>query len=376
MCIRDRSATSEIGLKAGLTEEQKKLFSYFVPVRGMSEQIVEVLDNDRRAQREGTSKTGNLLVIGRKGSGKTVLAVDIVKAIQKQRNLKQGKVAIVTGDGYGHLPVFLGYVGKGFCDGVAVGNVFTSPSCDAIVDAAKAVNGGAGVLFLFGNYMGDSMNFDMAAEMLGMEDIPCAIVKAADDIASAPREMFHDRRGVGGIFFPYKLAGAKAERMASLDEVRAVAEDVCANVATLGFSMSSCQLPGAPKPIFEISDTEMELGMGIHGEPGVERTSMKTSKELAQILFEKLSADLSLASGDEVAILVNSLGATSKEELYILYKDVHEQFQAAGIQIHRVYVGEYATSLEMLGASVSVLKLNKEFKELLADEAHTPFVKL
>lgn len=288
----------------------------------------------------------------------------------------QGKVAIVTGGGYGHLPVFLGYVGKGFCDGVAVGNVFTSPSCDAIVDAAKAANGGAGVLFLFGNYMGDSMNFDMAAEMLGMEDIPCAIVKAADDIASAPREMFHDRRGVGGIFFPYKLAGAKAERMASLDEVRAVAEDVCANVATLGFSMSSCQLPGAPKPIFEISDTEMELGMGIHGEPGVERTSMKTSKELAQILFEKLSADLSLASGDEVAILVNSLGATSKEELYILYKDVHEQFQDAGIQIHRVYVGEYATSLEMLGASVSVLKLNKEFKELLADEAHTPFVKL
>ena len=303
-------------------------------------------------------------------------AEDNKRAVVRADAPVQGKVAIVTGGGYGHLPVFLGYVGKGFCDGVAVGNVFTSPSCDAIVDAAKAVNGGAGILFLFGNYMGDSMNFDMASEMLGMEDIPCAIVKAADDIASAPRETFHDRRGVGGIFFPYKLAGAKAERMASLDEVRAVAEDVCANVATLGFSMSSCQLPGAPKPIFEISDTEMELGMGIHGEPGVERTSMKTSKELAQILFEKLSADLSLTSGDEVAMLVNSLGATSKEELYILYKDVHEKFQAAGIRIHRVYVGEYATSLEMLGASVSVLKLNEEFKELLADEAHTPFVKL
>jgi len=165
----------------------------------------------------------------------------------------QGKVAIVTGGGYGHLPVFLGYVGKGFCDGVAVGNVFTSPSCDAIVDAAKAVNGGAGVLFLFGNYMGDSMNFDMAAEMLEMEDIPTAIVKASDDIASASREDFKNRRGVGGIFFPYKLAGAKAERMANLEEVRALAEEVCANVATLGFSMSSCQLPGAPKHIFEIS---------------------------------------------------------------------------------------------------------------------------
>ncbi len=288
----------------------------------------------------------------------------------------QGKVAIVTGGGYGHLPVFLGYVGKGFCDGVAVGNVFTSPSCDAIVDAAKAVNGGAGVLFLFGNYMGDSMNFDMAAEMLEMEDIPTAIVKASDDIASASREDFKNRRGVGGIFFPYKLAGAKAERMANLEEVRALAEEVCANVATLGFSMSSCQLPGAPKPIFEISAAEMELGMGIHGEPGVERTKMKSSAELAEILWDKLSADLSLRSGDETALLINSLGATSKEELYILYGDLYDRFQQAGVSIHKVFVGEYATSLEMLGASVSVLKLNSEFKSLLADEACTPFVRV
>lgn len=288
----------------------------------------------------------------------------------------QGKVAIVTGGGYGHLPVFLGYVGKGFCDGVAVGNVFTSPSCDAIVDAAKVVNAGAGVLFLFGNYMGDSMNFDMASEMLGMEDIPTEIVKASDDIASASREDFKNRRGVGGIFFPYKLAGAKAERMASLNEVKALAEEVCANVSTLGFSMSSCQLPGAPKPIFEISAAEMELGMGIHGEPGVERTEMKTSAELAKILWEKLSADLGLQRGDEAALLINSLGATSKEELYILYGDLHEQFQKGGVTIHKVFVGEYATSLEMLGASVSVLKLNPEFKSLLADEAQTPFVRV
>lgn len=288
----------------------------------------------------------------------------------------QGKVAIVTGGGYGHLPVFLGYVGKGFCDGVAVGNVFTSPSCDAIVDAAKEVNGGAGVLFLFGNYMGDSMNFDMAREMLEMEDIPCAIIKAADDIASGPRENFHERRGVGGIFFPYKLAGAKAQRMASLDEVRALAEQVCANVATLGFSMSSCQLPGAPKPIFEIAQTEMELGMGIHGEPGVERTAMKTSAQLAEVITAKLCADLSLRGGDEVAMVVNSLGATSKEELYILYQDLYGQFQKAGVQIAKVFIGEFATSLEMLGASVSVLKLNEEFKSLLEDEGSTPFVKL
>lgn len=287
-----------------------------------------------------------------------------------------GKVAIVTGGGYGHLPVFLGYVGHGLCDGVAVGNVFTSPSCDAIVAAAKEANSGAGVLFLFGNYMGDSMNFDMASEMLAMEDIPCAIVKAADDVASAPRSDYKNRRGVAGIFFPYKIAGAKAERMASLEEVRDIAIQVCDQVATLGFSMSSCQLPGTSQPIFEIAEDELELGMGIHGEPGVERTKMKSAKELSAILTERLTADLSLAAGDEVAVLVNSLGATSKEELYILYADLYAKFRQKGIRIDRVYVGEYATSLEMLGASVSVLKLNDEFKMLLDDEACSPFIHL
>lgn len=286
-----------------------------------------------------------------------------------------GKVAIVTGGGYGHLPVFLGYVGRGFCDGVAVGNVFTSPSCDAIVDAAKAVNGNAGVLFLFGNYMGDTMNFEMAAEILEMDEIRTAIVKASDDIASAPREAFGERRGVGGIFFPYKIAGAKAERMASLEEVRIIAEEVCANVATLGFSMSSCQLPGMPKPIFEIGDTEMELGMGIHGEPGVERMTMKTSYELAEILADKLCADLCAVEGDELAVLVNSLGATSKEELYILYNDFYACLKQRHIGVFKVFIGEYATSLEMLGASVSILKLNEEFKQLLSGSAETPFVK-
>ena len=297
------------------------------------------------------------------------------RAVVRSDAPARGKVGIVTGGGYGHLPVFLGYVGRGLCDGVAVGNVFTSPSCDAILAAARAADGGAGVLFLFGNYMGDSMNFDMANEMLSMEDIPCAIVKAADDVASAPRSDYKNRRGVAGIFFPYKIAGAKAERMASLEEVRDIAVRVCDNVATLGFSMSSCQLPGAAKPIFEISGDEMELGMGIHGEPGVERTAMKTSEELAAILTQRLTEDLLLTSGDEVAVLVNSLGATSKEELYVLYADLYEKFQSRGIRIGRVYVGEYATSLEMLGASVSVLKLNDEFKELLDDEAKSPFIR-
>lgn len=286
-----------------------------------------------------------------------------------------GKVAIVTGGGYGHLPVFLGYVGHGMCDGVAVGNVFTSPSCDAIVAAAKAVHSGAGVLFLFGNYMGDSMNFEMASELLEMEDIHSAMVKVADDIASSPRTDYQERRGVGGIFFAYKIAGAKAARMASLEEVRAIAEEVCARVSTLGFSMSSCQLPGATKPIFEIGKAEMELGMGIHGEPGVERTAMKTSAELAAVIAERLVQDQTLRNGDEVAVLVNSLGATSKEELYILYRDFHAELEKRRIHAAKVYIGDYATSLEMLGASISVLKLNKELKVLLEDAACTPFIK-
>lgn len=298
------------------------------------------------------------------------------RAIVRADSPKQGKVAIVTGGGYGHLPVFLGYVGKGLCDGVAVGNVFTSPSSDAIVDAAKSANGGAGVLFLFGNYMGDSMNFDMAKEILEMDDIRCEVVKASDDIASAPRSDFKGRRGVGGIFFPYKLAGACAERGCSLDEVRALAIDVCANIASLGFSMSSCQLPGATKPIFEIGDNDIELGMGIHGEPGIERTTMKTAEELARIITDELCADLEIAEGGEIAILVNGLGATSREELYLLYNNLYRCFTDKKIRIAKAFVGEYATSMEMLGASVSILRLNEQFKELLSDEAVTPFIRV
>ena len=287
-----------------------------------------------------------------------------------------GKVAIITGGGYGHLPVFLGYVGKGLCDGVAVGNVFTSPSSEAIVDAARAVDGGAGVLFLFGNYMGDTMNFEMASEILEMDDIPSRIVKGADDLASAPRENYKRRRGVAGLFFAYKAAGAMAERMASLDEVAAAAEEACDNVATLGFAMTSCQLPGSPKPIFEIEEDAMELGMGIHGEPGVRRTKMMSSRELAAVLAEKLAEDLKLEANDEIAVLVNGLGATSREELYVLYKDVYEEFNKRDLKVKKVYVGEYATSLEMAGASVSVLKLNEHLKDLLGDEAVTPFIRL
>ena len=301
---------------------------------------------------------------------------DDPRALVRADAPKMGKVAIVTGGGYGHLPTFLGFVGEGFCDGVAVGNVFTSPSCDAILSAARAADGGKGILFLFGNYMGDTMNFEMASEILEFEDIPCRIIKGSDDVASSPREDWQGRRGVAGIFFAYKIAGAMAETGAELDEVCRVAEEAASRIATMGVAFSSCQLPGAAAPIFEIGDDEMEIGMGIHGEPGVERGKMKTSKEIAAELAEKVLADVSVQAGDEIAVLVNGLGATSREELYIFYNDVKQILDAKNIKVAKVFVEEFATSMEMQGLSLTVFRLNEELKELLAKPAKTPFVRI
>ncbi len=307
--------------------------------------------------------------------GDQLMFADNERAVVRKDAKSRRKVAIVTGGGYGHLPVFLGYVGKGLCDGVAVGNVFTSPSSEAIVSAAKATESGEGVLFLFGNYMGDTMNFEMAAELLDFDGIRSTIVKGSDDVASAAKEEWESRRGVAGIFFPYKLAGACAERGADLDAVTEIALKACRNVATLGFAMSSCQLPGTEKPIFEIGEDDMELGMGIHGEPGIERTTMMCSEELAKTIFVRLSSDLGLTPGERVAVLVNGLGGTSREELYVLYKDLYKELEDHDIAVQKVYVGEYATSLEMQGASVSLLRLDEELKELLAEPACSPFIR-
>jgi dihydroxyacetone kinase len=285
------------------------------------------------------------------------------------------KVAIVTGGGFGHLPVFLGYVGEGLCDGCAVGNVFTSPSFESIIETAREADCGAGVLFLFGNYMGDSMNFEMSSEMLEMEGIESRVVKCSDDAASFSREKWHERRGVGGIAFAYKLVGSFAESADSLDATTDFAGCVCSDIATLGFAMSSCQLPGASKPIFDIGGDEMELGMGIHGEPGIERVKTLSADELAERIVPKLADDLSLKRGDEVSVLVNSLSATSDEELYILYGDVAARLLSRGIGIHKAYVGRYATSMEMAGASVSFLKMNDEYGVLLDREENTPLVR-
>lgn len=284
-------------------------------------------------------------------------------------------VSIVTGGGYGHLPLFLGYVGEGLCGGAAIGNIFTSPSCEAILDVARSVEHRNGVLFLFGNYFGDGMNFEMAVEMLELEGVTADIVRISDDIASAPRRDYKKRRGIAGITYAYKIAGASAQNGADLTEVKRVAEKVLDYMGTYGVAFSSCTLPGMERAIFEISDEDMEIGMGIHGEPGVRRGKMVGSQELAGELCEALIEDLSLNKGDRISVLVNGLGMTSREELYILYKDAAEYLEKMGLVIAKTMIGEYATSLEMAGLSVSILRLDEELEALLKQEEYTPLIR-
>ena len=286
----------------------------------------------------------------------------------------KGKVGICTGGGSGHIPVFLGYLGPGLLDGVSVGNVFSSPSSDDMLAATKEIDSGAGVLYLFGNYGGDVMNFEMAAEMAGMDNITVKLSVAKDDVASAPRSEIDRRRGIAGIFFAYKIAGAKADTMATLDEVKAITDQVIEETCTVGVALSPCTIPAAGKPTFTIGDDEMELGMGIHGEPGFERTKLKKADEIAEIMTEMAINDLPCKSGDEVAVLVTGLGATPPEELFILYNKVHDILNGHGIKIYKPFIGEYATSMEMAGASVSLLRLNNESKTLLDAPAFSPFL--
>ncbi|MHA7277650.1 dihydroxyacetone kinase subunit DhaK [Arthrobacter sp. HLT1-21] len=286
-----------------------------------------------------------------------------------------GKVGIVTGGGSGHLPLFKGYVGRGLCDGVAIGNVFSSPSSSQVLEATKAVNGGAGVLYLYGNYGGDVFNFDLAADMAELEGIATVTAVGRDDVASQPKERSADRRGVAGIMFAFKAAGAAAERGDSLDQVAAVAEDIIDNTATMGIGLSPTILPTTGKPSFELDEGEMEVGIGIHGEPGFHRGALETADRIAERITERLVADLGIGAGDRVAVLVNGMGATPLEELYLLFRRVHTLLTDQEIIIDKIYVGEYATSLEMAGASISLLALNDERLALLNAPAESPFFK-
>ncbi|WP_324716559.1 dihydroxyacetone kinase subunit DhaK [Carboxydochorda subterranea] len=287
---------------------------------------------------------------------------------------KQGKVALATGGGSGHLPLFLGYVGDGMLDGCSVGGVFQSPSAEQMLNVTKAIHGGEGVLYVYGNYSGDIMNFDMAAEMAAMEGIRVETVIGADDVASAPRGREDKRRGVAGMFYVYKVAGAAAEDGAPLDEVKRLALKARDNVRTMGVALSACVIPEIGRPTFELDEGEMEIGMGIHGEPGVKgKALLKPADEVVDEMVRPILEDLPFRRGDEVSVLVNGLGATPKEELYVLYRRISQILSAEGIKVWHTYVGEFATSMEMAGASISLLRLDDELKKYLARPADTPF---
>jgi dihydroxyacetone kinase-like protein len=292
-------------------------------------------------------------------------------------NKKEGKVGIATGGGSGHLPLFLGYVGKGMLDGCSVGDVFQSPSAEQMHAVTKYIDSGAGVLYIYGNYKGDIFNFDMAAEMADFEDgIRVESVVGADDVASAgPTELGQKstRRGVAGIVFVYKCAGAAADAMLSLDEVKRVAEKAAHNVRTMGVALTPCIVPRVGKPGFSLGEDEMEIGMGIHGETGIRRGKLESADQITVEMLDQIVSDLPFSKGDEVAVLVNGLGATPVDEQYIVVRKINEQLGKLGIFVHRFYVGEYATSLEMAGLSISLMKLDAELKTYLDAPAQTPF---
>jgi phosphoenolpyruvate---glycerone phosphotransferase subunit DhaK len=295
------------------------------------------------------------------------------RALVRADSPRQGRVGIVTGGGSGHLPTFLGYVGEGLCSGVAVGNVFSSPSSEQVLEATRASDGGAGVVYLYGNYGGDVLNFDLAADMAELEDIETRTVLVTDDVASQPKDRAADRRGVAGLFFAYKCAGAAAERGDDLAGVAEAAQAAVDSTRTMGIGISPTILPTVGKPTFELADGEMEIGIGIHGEPGVHRGPLESADAVADRLLDPIVADLDLREGERVAVLVNGLGATPLEELYLLYRRVHSKLAKLGVEIERRYVGEFATSLEMAGASISLLALNDERLALLNAPASSPF---
>ena len=283
------------------------------------------------------------------------------------------KVGIISGGGSGHLPVFTGYVGKGLLDSCAVGSVFASPSVDQIASAIRNADNGNGVLCVIGNYGGDVMNFEMACEIVSSEGIKTKTVIVADDIASASNEEKSKRRGIAGMIFVFKVAGSIAETGASLEKTFNIASSANNNIRTLGVALSPCILPEAGKPTFEIKDDEIEIGMGIHGEPGIKREKLRSADQLSDDLCKRILGDYKLNAEDQVSIMINSLGATPLEELYIISKRVHENFSKLKIKITKSYVGRYATSMEMAGMSITVFKLDSELKKYLLTPSDCPF---
>ena len=292
-----------------------------------------------------------------------------------RKEIKTNKVALVSGGGSGHEPSHGGFVGYGMLDGAVAGAVFTSPTPDQVYEAIKAVANDAGVLLVVKNYTGDVMNFDMAKEMAEMEGIKVESVIVNDDVAVENSTWTIGRRGIAGTVFVHKIAGAKAETGATLEEVKDVAEKVIDNVRSMGMALTPCIVPAAGKPNFTLADNEMEIGMGIHGEPGTHKEELKTADEIVTHLMDKILGDMNLSEGDEVAVLVNGLGGTPLMEQFIVNRKVNKILEENKVKAYRTLIGEYMTSIEMSGFSISLLKLDEELKILLDAKADTPAFK-
>lgn len=285
----------------------------------------------------------------------------VIRAVQPVEN----RVGIVTGGGSGHKPAFVGYVGKNMVDAVAVGEIFSSPTAAAFLDAFKAADGGKGVACLYGNYSGDNMNVKMAARMAKKENIEIKTVVANDDVPSAPKDQREKRRGVAGEILMWKVGGAKAASGASLDDVIAAAQTAIDNTRSVGIGITPCTLPAVGHPNFQIEDGYMELGIGHHGEKGIDVLPIESAAGMAKRMCDIVLPDYPFESGDEVAVILSGLGATPIMELYVLYNEVEKLLTGKGITIYKSYVGNYFTSLEMSGATLSIMKLDDELKELI-----------
>lgn len=293
---------------------------------------------------------------------------DLVATTENERVLKyvgapvQGKVGIVTGGGSGHKPAFIGYIGRNMCDTVAVGELFSSPPAQMFYDAIREADGGAGVAVLYGNYAGDNMNVAMAMELAEEDGIKVGKVVANDDVPSAPKDARERRRGVAGEILMWKCGGAKAAMGGSLDEVLAVAQKAIDSTRSMGVGLSPCTLPEVGHPNFTIEPGMMEVGIGHHGEPGIEVAPLETAAQIAERMCNVILPDYPFVEGDEVVALVSGLGATPVMELYILWNEVEKILGAKGIKVHKALVGNYFTSLEMQGATLSLMKLDDELK--------------
>ncbi len=296
--------------------------------------------------------------------------------IIKRKQLNKDKVTLISGGGSGHEPAHAGFVGKGMLDVAVCGDVFASPSTIQVYNAILETQSDKGTLLIIKNYSGDCMNFDAAAEMAEDDDITVQKVYVNDDVAVKDSLYTVGRRGVAGTVFVHKLAGAAAEQGMDLKQVKEVAQKVIKNVRSIGFALTSCTVPAKGTPTFSLNDDEIEFGVGIHGEPGIAREKIATAEELAVRMVDLVTKDLPIVSGDEVALLVNGLGGTPLQELYLLNNSVATALENKNIKIYKTFVGNYMTAIDMAGASISLLKLDDELKSYLDASADTPALKI